>query len=174
MTIRLKCDISHLTLEEGKNALTRAKSQIAKEKLASEITLTTTPNLEEAGNKVINSWKSLGLNVKLRVESGIPQNFQALLITQSIPQDPDQYYLWHATQIKTNLSGYDSKRVDKALEDGRKIITEEERKEKYFDFQKILLEDAPAVFLYFHKYNIAYLKKSEKLLEKVLFINLQK
>ena len=154
--------------EEAKLALERAKTTMPDDKLSAELILTATPNLEEVGNIVVNSWRDLGLNVKLRIESGIAQNFQALLITQSIPFDPDQYSLWHATQVKTNLTKYDSKRVDKDLEDGRKIITEEERKEKYFDFQKILLEDAPAVFLYFPKYNIVYLKKSEKLLDKIL------
>ena len=81
---------------------------------------------------------------------------------------PDQYYLWHATQTKTNLTKYDSKRVDKDLEDGRKTVKEEDRKVKYFDFQKTILEDAPAAFLYFPKYNILYLKKSEPLLNKIL------
>jgi len=57
------------------------------------------------------------------------------------------------------------------LEDGRKIINEDDRKVKYFDFQKALLEEAPAIFLYFPKYSIVYLKKSETLLNKVL--NLQ-
>lgn len=157
--------------EEAKEALERAKSNLPEEKLKEELILTATPNLEGIGQIVINSWKQLGLDVKLRVESGIAQNFQALLITQSIPVDPDQYFLWHATQTKTNLTKYDSKRVDKDLEDGRKIIIEDERREKYYDFQKTLLEDAPAVFLYFPKYNIAYLKKKEKLLDKIL--NLQ-
>lgn len=153
--------------EEAEEALERAKSALPEDKLASEIILTATPNLEEVGKAIIRSWKKLGFDAKLRVESGIPQNFQALLITQSIPIDPDQYFLWHATQTKTNLTKYDSKRVDKDLEDGRKIITEEERKEKYFDFQKTLLEDAPAIFLYFPKYNTVYLKKVEPLLNKV-------
>lgn len=154
--------------EEAKQALERAKSQIGEDKLHSEIILTTTPNLEEQGNEIVASWKNLGFDGKLRVESGIPQNFQALLITQSIPSDPDQYFLWHATQTKTNLTKYDSKRADKDLEDGRKIITEEDRKQKYFDFQRTLLEDAPATFLYFPKYNIVYLKKVEGMLNKVL------
>lgn len=153
--------------KEAEEALDRAKSSISDDQLDSEIILTATPNLEEVGKAIVGSWKKLGFDAKLRVESGIPQNFQALLITQSIPTDPDQYFLWHATQTKTNLTKYDSKRVDKDLEDGRKIITEEERKEKYFDFQKILLEDAPAIFLYFPKYNIVYLKKVETLLNKV-------
>lgn len=153
---------------QAEEALERAKSNLPEDMLKKDLILTATPNLEGIGNIVINSWKELGLNVKLRVESGIAQNFQALLITQSIPLDPDQYFLWHATQSKTNLTKYDSKRADKDLEDGRKIIVEEDRKQKYFDFQKTLLEDAPAVFLYFPKYNIAYLKKKEKLLDKIL------
>lgn len=156
---------------DAKSALERAKSSIPDEKIKQEFVLTATPNLEDAGNRVINSWKDLGLDPKMRIESGIAQNFQALLITQSIPSDPDQYSLWHATQTKTNLTKYDSKRVDKDLEDGRKVVSEEDRKNKYFDFQKSLLEDAPAIFLYFPKYNIAYLKKVEFTLNKVLTIN---
>lgn len=154
--------------EEAKEAIERAKSQVPEEKLYGELTLTATPNLEETGKQVAEAWKKLGFDTKLRIESGIPQNFQALLITQSIPTDPDQYFLWHATQTRTNLTGYDSKRADKDLEDGRKLITEGERRAKYFDFQKTLLEDAPAAFLYFPKYNIIYLKKVEPLLEKIL------
>ncbi len=154
--------------EEAASAMERAKSTMSEDSLNSELLLTSTPNLADTGKAVADSWKKLGFDVKLRVESGIPQNFQALLITQSIPVDPDQYFLWHATQTKTNLAKYDSKRVDKDLEDGRKIIKEEDRKAKYFDFQKTLLEDAPATFLYFPKYNILYLKKIEPLLNKVL------
>lgn len=154
--------------KEAQEALERAKSALEDDKLTAGLILTATPNLEEVGKSVVAAWKDLGFDVKLRTESGIPQNFQALLITQSIPQDPDQYFLWHATQGKTNLTKYDSKRVDKDLEDGRRLISEDERREKYFDFQKTLLEDAPAVFLYFPKYNMVYLKKAEKPLDQIL------
>lgn len=154
--------------KEAEDALERAKSSLSDDQLHSELVLTTTPNLEEVGKLIVEAWKKLGFDAKLRVESGIPQNFQALLITQSIPTDPDQYFLWHATQTKTNLTKYDSKRVDKDLEDGRKIITEDDRKTKYFDFQKSLLEDAPATFLYFPKTNVVYLKRVGSLLDQVL------
>lgn len=153
--------------EEAKAALAKAKASNSEELLRKEIILTTTPQLEEVGKKVISAWRELGINGVLRVESGIPQKFQALLITQSIPEDPDQYFLWHETQ-DTNLTKYEQKRIDKDLEDGRKIKDEEERKEKYFDFQKVLLEDSPATFLYFPKYNIYYLKKFESRLDKIL------
>lgn len=157
---------------QAREALQRAKSALSAENMKQELTLTTTSNLEGVAKVVVESWKDLGFNVRLRVESGIPQNFQALLITQSIPQDPDQYFLWHSTQEKTNLTKYASARIDKDLEDGRKAIKEEERKQKYFDFQKTLLEDAPATFLYFPKYNIVYLKKVESLLDKILPLQL--
>lgn len=155
-------------LDEAKSALERAKSSGGKDILEKEIVLTTTPQLEDIGKKVVAAWRGLGVNALLRVESGIPQNFQALLITQSIPTDPDQYFLWHETQKETNLTRYDQKRVDKDLEDGRKLLDEEDRKEKYLDFQKVLLEDSPATFLYFPKYNILFLKKAESKLEKIM------
>lgn len=159
--------------DEAKEALERAKIALSGKKLREEIILTSTPNLEETAQKVVAEWEKLGFDVKLRLESGIPQNFQSLLITQSIPSDPDQYFLWHSSQERTNLTKYSSARVDKDLEDGRKVITEEDRKTKYYDFQKTLLEDAPATFLYFPKYNVVYLKRVEPLLDKVFAIQLQ-
>lgn len=164
--------------EEAEAALERAKENLSADKLKEELILTTTPNLEDVGKLIMEAWRGLSFNIKLRVESGIPQNFQALLITQSIPKDPDQYYLWHSTQEKTNLAKYSSAccpssaRVDKDLEDGRKATSEEERRDKYQDFQKTLMEDAPATFLYFPKYNVVYLKKIEGLLNKVLKLQL--
>ncbi len=133
------------------------------------ITLTATTSLAGVGERVIESWNNLGLKAVLRAESGIPQNFQALLITQNIPADPDQYSLWHSTQKGgTNISRIASPRIDKDLEDGRKITDFETRKKKYQDFQKILLDEAPAIFLYFPKYEVVYMKKTEAILTKVL------
>lgn len=149
----------------------KAEDSLKKVKKGKEdqISLTATSSLENVGEKVVEAWKNLGLNAVLRVESGIPQNFQALLITQNIPADPDQYSLWHSTQKGgTNISRISSPRIDKDLEDGRKITDPEKRKQKYMDFQKILLDQAPAIFLYFPKYEVVYMKKVEKELEKVL------
>ncbi len=137
------------------------------------ITLTATSSLKAVGEKVVEAWNNAGLKAVLRAESGIPQNFQALLITQTIPADPDQYSLWHSTQRgSTNISRIDSARIDKDLEDGRKITDPETRKQKYQDFQKVLLDEAPAIFLYFPKYEVVYMKKIEPNLDKVLQIQL--
>lgn len=157
----------HGDLESAKTSLNKLDS--GKDK---QITLTTTPIFAALGEKIIQDWKKIGINAVLRIESGLPQNFQALLTSVSIPHDPDQYALWHSTQEKTNLSKYGSPRVDKDLEDGRKTEDVEKRKEKYFDFQKVLQDDAPATFLYFPKTNVVLRKKVEANLNKILNIQL--
>lgn len=155
-------------LEEAKSALAKAKQTINPEGLQKEIILTYTPQYEGIGKQIISAWQSLGLKAVLRVESGIPQNFQALLIAQSIPADPDQYTLWHSTQKKSNLTKYSSARIDKDLEDGRKAVREEDRRAKYLDFQKVLVDDQPATFLFYPKYNYVYYKKIKENLDKIL------
>lgn len=149
--------------ESAKNYLDKVQS--GKESI---ITLTTVPSLASLGEKIIRGWRGSGIQAVLRVESGIPQNFQALLLSESIPSDPDQYALWHSTQDTTNLSKYSSPRVDKDLEDGRKTGDLEKRKENYLDFQKVLIDDSPATFLYFPKIQVVYRKKSEDNLNKIL------
>lgn len=137
----------------------------------STIILTATTFLEDVGQQIVSEWNKNGIKAKLKVESGIPQNFQALLITQNIPEDPDQYSLWHSTQKQTNISKLESKRIDKDVEDGRKISDMEVRKARYVDFQRVLLDESPATFLYFPKYTAVYRTKSGDDFKKV--INLQ-
>lgn len=132
------------------------------------ITLVTTSSLQSAGERVVEAWKKIGIKAILQVESGIPQNFQALLIAQDIPADPDQYSMWHSTQTNTNISKIALPRLDKSLEDGRKEIDMEKRKSIYNDFQKVLLDHSPAAFLYFPKTKIVYQQKIKSSLEKVL------
>ncbi len=159
-------------LGNAEAAQTAFKKVQNKEKLKeTPIILTTTPSLQAVGDQIVAKWNELGVNAVLRVESGVPQNFQALLITQNIPADPDQYALWHSTQAQTNISKVSSPRIDKDLEDGRKVQDMEVRKARYQDFQRVLLEQSPAVFLYFPKYNILYMKKVEPQLQEL--INLQ-
>lgn len=134
----------------------------------STITLTTVESLKSVGEKIVEGWKKTGINAVLRVESGVPQNFQALLISENIPADPDQYSLWHSTQTQTNISQLSSPRIDRDLEDGRKSADQSKRKERYDDFQRILLDDAPATFLYFPKINAVYLKKAGDNLTTIL------
>lgn len=114
-----------------------------------DIELTTTlPHLEMA-EKIKQDWSKLGINTSIKVSSYLPDTFQVLLIAQEIPPDPDQYSLWHSTQ-NTNLTKYNSPKVDKLLEDGRQTQNKQERILIYHDFQRFLVEDTPAAFLIHH------------------------
>lgn len=154
----------------------QAKSYLEKVKNGrdSTITLTTVTPLRHVGEKIVEEWKKLGVKAVLRVESGIPQNFQALLIPYDLPVDPaDQYALWHSTQLQTNISKFSFVRIDKDLEDARKTSDLEIRKARYADFQRILLDRAPATFLYFPRYNVVYLNKVERDLKPILELQLR-
>jgi peptide/nickel transport system substrate-binding protein len=72
-----------------------------------------------------------------------------LLTVWSPPPDPDQYYFWHSTQEVGNITHYKNVRIDKLLEDGRKTLNINERKKIYKDFQRIIMDDHPALFIYY-------------------------
>lgn len=112
------------------------------------IKLATLPNLLQVAEKIAAEWRNAGANVEIETASGIPENFQAFLATVDIPKDPDQYTLWHSTQTATNISRFKNARIDKLLEDGRTELDQESRKKIYLDFQRFLVEDVPAIFLY--------------------------
>ena len=112
------------------------------------IKLSTLPNLLSVAEEVKKDSEAAGVKVEVEVTPTIPDNFQAFLATVDIPKDPDQYSLWHSTQMGSNISNYKSPRIDKLLEDGRTELDQEIRKKTYLDFQRFIVEDSPAIFLY--------------------------
>ena len=120
-----------------------------------EIELATFSSLLPIAEQIKKDWEEIGITTKIKVINSLYEDYQALLATQEIPADPDQYLFWHSTQ-ETNISHYKSPKIDILLEDGRKIFDQEKRKPIYQDFQRFLVEDSPAIFL-FHPtvYNIS-------------------
>lgn len=89
---------------------------------------------------------------KDRLEKEIIPNrdYELLLYGIDFGRDPDPFLFWHSSQISAegqNLSNFKSKSGDKLLEEARLITNIDERKKKYNDFQKILDEETPAIFL---------------------------
>jgi peptide/nickel transport system substrate-binding protein len=113
------------------------------------INLTIPPILLPEGEKIAKDWEAIGLKINLEVSATVPSEYQALLAILDIPEDPDQYSIWHSTQTATNLTKYHNDRIDKLLEDGRSQLDVSDRKKTYLDFQRFLVEDSPAVFLYY-------------------------
>lgn len=122
------------------------------------VKLVSTASLLSAAEKIAKSWEAVGVKTQLQVSSAVPSEYQALLAIYDIPQDPDQYAIWHSTQGTTNISNYKNPRIDKLLEDGRAELNMEERKKIYLDFQRFLVEDSPAAFLY-HPVSYAVTRK---------------
>lgn len=121
-----------------------------------DITLTTSAFLLPQAELIQADWENIGVKTKIQVISTIPTNYQALLAIFDSPDDPDQYSIWHSTQTETNITHYSNQRIDKLLEVGRTTLEEVDRKQTYFDFQRFLLEDPPAIFLYYPtKYTIS-------------------
>lgn len=128
--------------------LSRAEELLARvEKTPDEFVLSTVPAYLTTAEQVKSDWEQLGIKVNIVVSAEPTADFMALVIAQAIPLDPDQYNLWHSTQA-TNLTRQNNPRIDKLLEDGRKTLDIEQRKQIYQDFQRFLVEDVPAVFLF--------------------------
>jgi len=142
------------------------------------IELTTLPIFNDEANQIKKSWedfgqkayaqclqsttvkeKSLCPNTKISVTirlTNFPDtsNFQALLIAEESPTDPDQYALWHSQQ-PTNFTQYKNVRIDGLLEKGRQTEDQKARFTIYSDFQQFFSEDAPVIFIqHLYKYDV--------------------
>ncbi len=81
------------------------------------------------------------------------KNYDVVILGWSLGVDPDNYSIFHSSQIKDGLNfiSYRNPRVDRLLEEGRTTIDQGSRKKIYGEFQKIMAEDQPLVFLYYPK-----------------------
>lgn len=134
------------------------------------VSLTTTNEFQVEAEKIKTEWEDFfgkakeacnansdikdknicdNLNPQIRIKvTNFPDlnNYEALLIGQETPGDPDQYQLWHSDQ-PSNFTHYKNTRIDSLLERGRTTVNQTERKEIYEEFQQFFLEDAPAIFI---------------------------
>jgi peptide/nickel transport system substrate-binding protein len=102
----------------------------------------------DIAEEIAQSWRdTLGIQVDVKVVSNVTSDYQIILSDFTPPIDPDQYTIWHSTQA-TNFTHFSNLKIDKLLEDGRRTSDQKLRKEIYSDFQRFLLEDSPAVFLF--------------------------
>jgi len=105
------------------------------------------PQYKEVAEIVQKSWQNIGIFSDLKILPHRPDIFQIFIGSFRVPNDPDQYVLWHSDQ-PSNITHYKSLRIDKLLEDGRKTIDQDQRIKIYADFQKYLEDDQPASFLF--------------------------
>lgn len=157
-----------------------------------KITLTTVDQVENAkvANLIKDFWASIGVNVELqlvakeKIESEIiiPRNYQILLYGEILGYDPDLFPFWHSSQREApglNLANYSNRKVDQLLEEARQTNDNKIREAKYQEFQNLLIEDLPAVFLFSPSYIYPVNKKVKGISAKKIalpsdrFINIE-
>ena len=144
-----------------RNKLNEICFEQPEEKIPLKFSLVTVnqPILVEVASLLKAHWQALGAEVEVKtfeistLEREIikPRSYQALLFGEVLGAIPDPFPFWHSSQKKDpglNLASYENKECDKLLEEARQSLDEEERREKLVKFQDLLIEDAPAIFLY--------------------------
>jgi len=115
-----------------------------------KLIISTYYDFADSAEEISKEYNNVGLSNEVNyLTYNTGANFDLFLTFWKVPNDPDQYYFWHSTQKEGNISNYVNVKVDKLLEDGRNTLNKEERKKLYHDFQKIILDDPPAAFLYY-------------------------
>lgn len=105
-----------------------------------------------------SQWSALGANVHLVIVSAAElqtnyirtRNFDALLFAENTGADPDPFPFWHSSQARDpglNLSGFANADVDKLLLAARQTNDVNVRAANYQQFQTIVLDAIPAVFV---------------------------
>jgi peptide/nickel transport system substrate-binding protein len=142
------------------------------DKLEIELVTTELKELQQIANLLQEQWSKIGskINVKILNIGEIqqqyirPREYQALLFGEVLGLDPDPFSFWHSSQKKDpglNLALYSNSKVDTLLKDARQSLDSETRLKKYKEFQQLVVDDVPVVFLY-SPYYLYYADKKLK------------
>ncbi|OGZ32422.1 MAG: hypothetical protein A2V69_02270 [Candidatus Portnoybacteria bacterium RBG_13_40_8] len=176
--------IYNFDIEQAKNTLEQAGwkdtdndgiREKKEDKLEFELMTTELRELQQAADILIEQWSKIGAKVTKKIinigeiqqEYIRPREYQALLFGEVLGLDPDPYSFWYSSQKRDpglNLALYDNQKVDTLLKDARQTLNQEERLKKYKEFQQLLIDDAPVVFLY-SSYHLYYTAKKIKGIE---------
>lgn len=139
------------------------------EKLSLRLTTSTWPELVQVAETIKEQWQGVGVEIILEtlptpeLQQVIKErSYQMLLFGEILHVDPDPFSLWHSSQKRDpglNLALYDNKAADTLLEEARQTLNPLERAKKYDAFQKLVIEDVPAIFLYSPFYLYGQTKK---------------
>lgn len=122
------------------------------------ITTVNQPQLIEVANLLKKYWEGVGAQVDINAISLTElkpiiksRNYDALLYGEALGSEPDLYPFWHSSQKLDpglNLSSYENKQADQLLKDSRETMDLLLKEQKLEKLQNIIIDDAPALFLY--------------------------
>jgi len=127
--------------------------------LAFSLATANTPELKRAAQIAATEWTEAGIPVQVNVfETGDlnqniirPRKYEALLFGEVVGRGLDLFAFWHSSQKDDpglNIAIYTNSTVDTLLARARTLSDKSERDEIYLEFEKEVLDDAPAIFLY--------------------------
>jgi len=125
----------------------------------------TYPN-HEIADAVARQLGALGISVTVKAVSPtdlvqnylLTHHYQMALVVFDLGPDPDLFSLWHSGADPGSLNFAYSRGwglIDKDLEDGRAAVDQPARLAAYTDFQMLIADRAPAIFLYSANYDYA-------------------
>ncbi len=145
---------------DGKYVLEKGSD---KKMLAFTLTTSNVPELVQTAEKTVEVWKKLGADVTLQVyqpgdfNQNIirSRNYDAVLFGMVIGKDLDLYAFWHSSQRNDpglNIAGYANIDTDKLLTQIRETDDLEIKNQKLDLFEKEIIKDIPAFFIYSPKF----------------------
>lgn len=104
-------------------------------------------------------WRKLGVEVNIQVQEWSTfltqtinkRQFEAFILGWSLTPEPDPYDIWHSSKTKEqefNIISFNNPRADVLMEQARRTFNQAERKTLLDEFQEILHEEQPYLFLY--------------------------
>lgn len=141
------------------NELCGGKIPEKKETLSVMITTIEHPLLSTVIDEITESWKAIGVKVEKRIldlpsiETEIleDKDFEIFLFGIAMESMPDPFRWWHSEQIDSpglNFTNYQNSKADQLLQTAVTSLDKERRQKALEDFQNLILEDNPAIFLY--------------------------
>lgn len=132
-----------------------------KDTLRLSFTLSTSdnPELEAVGKILKQAWEDMGAQVELAefpagdLNQNVlrPRRYEALLFGEVVGRDLDVYPFWDSSERNDpglNIALYTNSKADSLLTDARSESDLKKRLALYENFDKIVHDDVPAVFLY--------------------------
>ncbi len=118
-----------------------------------------TEDLKLTAQILKDSWTKLGAKVEVKIFDPSelyqniirPRKYDALLFGQLIGKDRDLYAFWHSSQRNApglNVAMYTNSKADTILDFIRTNGDQKINQEKYKEFEKIIKNDVPAIFIY--------------------------
>lgn len=154
------------------------KDKPSTEKLTFRLTTPMWSELTSVANLLKEQWAKIGVELVIEVlpTQNLQQvikerSYQILIFGEILNIDPDPFSLWHSSQKRDpglNLALYDNKSVDGILEKARQTLNPLERVKLYQDFQKLVIQDIPAIFLYNPLYIYAQTNKIKGFESKII------